>query len=52
MSENERPYIQIPLPPPEWVEYQQRLEEEERRKKEQEEEKTIDIDGNVIIIDI
>jgi len=52
MSENERPYIQIPVPPPEWVEYQHRLKEEERRKKAQEEEKTLDIDGNVVIIDI
>lgn len=51
MAENERPYLEIPLPPPEWIEYQQRLEEEERRKNEGS-EKSVDIDGNVIIIDI
>ena len=49
MSENERPYLEIPVPPPEWIEYQQRLKEE---KEKRESEETIDIDGNVIIIDI
>tara|TARA_Y100000034_G_C6607955_1_gene264686 strand:+ start:182 stop:340 length:159 start_codon:yes stop_codon:yes gene_type:complete len=52
MSENERPYLEIPLPPPEWIEYHQRLKEEDEKRKNKESEKSIDIDGNVIIIDI
>ena len=45
MGENERPYIQIPLPPPEWEEYVRRMKEEEAQE-------NLDEDHGVIIIDI
>jgi len=47
MSEWERPYVQIPLPPPEWEEYVRKTREQEEQDKE-------DLDDNrgVIIIDI
>ena len=45
MGENERPFIQIPLPPPEWEEYV-------RRTKEKEEQEDLDEDARVIIIDV
>ena len=45
MGENERPFIQIPLPPPEWEEYV-------RKTKEKEEQEDLDDDRGVIIIDI
>ena len=43
----DRPALQIPLPPPEWKEYIRKMEEQ---KKEEEE----DIDGNdrVVILDL
>lgn len=45
MSEWERPYVQIPLPPPEW-------EEHVRKMKEKEEQEELDESRGVIIIDI
>jgi len=45
MSEWERPYVQIPLPPPEWEEYIRRMKEEEQQEK-------LDDTRGVIIIDI
>lgn len=45
MGEDERPYVQIPLPPPEWEEYI-------RRMKEKEEQEDLDDDRGVVIIDI
>jgi len=45
MDEYERPFVQIPLPPPEWEEYV-------RRTKEKEEQEELDDDRGVIIIDI
>jgi len=46
MSEWERPYVQIPLPPPEWEEYIRAKEQE------QQEKENLDDDRGVIIIDI
>ena len=49
---DERPYIRIPLPPPEWEKY---IEEEERRRKWEQEEKaspTGSATGSVVIIQI
>jgi len=45
MNEWERPYVQIPLPPPEWEEYVRRMKEEQEQEK-------LDTDRGVIIIDI
>jgi len=45
MDEREQPYIQIPLPPPEWEEYVRRMKEEQEQEK-------LDTDRGVIIIDI
>jgi len=45
MGEEERPFVQIPLPPPEWEEYI-------KKTKEQEEKENLDNDRGVIIIDI
>ena len=45
MGEEERPFVQIPLPPPGW-------EEHVRRMKEKEEQEDLDEDRGVIIIDI
>tara|TARA_R100001082_G_C4276676_1_gene122073 strand:+ start:418 stop:561 length:144 start_codon:yes stop_codon:yes gene_type:complete len=47
MGENDRPFVQIPLPPPEWEEYIRKAREQEEQDKE-------DLDDNrgVIIIDI
>lgn len=45
MGEDERPFVQIPLPPPEWEEYV-------RRTKEKEEQEELDDNPHVIIIDI
>ncbi len=47
MGENERPFVQIPLPPPEWQEYIKQTKE-----KEQQENEDLDDDRGVIIIDI
>ena len=47
MGESERPYIQIPLPPPEWEEYVRKTREQEEREKEE-----LDENRGVIIIDI
>ena len=43
----ERPYVQIPLPPPKWEEHIQRAKEQEQQEKED-----LDNDRGVIIIDI
>tara|TARA_R110000824_G_scaffold380000_1_gene572220 strand:+ start:3996 stop:4133 length:138 start_codon:yes stop_codon:yes gene_type:complete len=45
MGEDERPFVQIPLPPPEWEEYA-------RKMKEKEEQEELDESRGVIIIDI
>tara|TARA_Y100000034_G_scaffold45213_1_gene55610 strand:+ start:5966 stop:6145 length:180 start_codon:yes stop_codon:yes gene_type:complete len=45
VDEREQPYIQIPLPPPEWEEYVRRMKEEQEQEK-------LDTDHGVIIIDI
>ena len=45
MDESERPYVQIPLAPPEW-------EEHIRKMKEQEEKENLDDDQGVVIIEI
>lgn len=47
MGEDERPFVQIPLPPPEWEEYIRRTRENEEQEKEDLDEKR-----GVIIIDI
>ncbi len=47
MPEDERPYIQIPLPPPECEEYFRKTKEKEEREKEK-----LDDNRGVIIIDI
>jgi len=47
VGESERPYIQIPLPPPEWEEYVRKTREQEEREKEE-----LDENRGVIIIDI
>ena len=47
MGEWERPYIQIPLPPPEWEEYIRNKMKEDEQQKEK-----LDEDRGVIIIDI
>ena len=47
MGENERPFVQIPLPPPEWEEYVRKMKEKEKQDKEQ-----LDDEPHVIIIDI
>lgn len=47
MGENERPFVQIPLPPPEWEEYVRRMRDQEQQEKE-----NLDGDPGVIIIDI
>ena len=46
MEDSDRPYLQIPLPPPEW--YDEMLERE-RKKNEQEQ---LDPDDTVIIIEM
>jgi hypothetical protein len=47
MTEDERPFIQIPLPPPEWEDYARWAKE-----KDQQEKENVDEDRGVIIIDI
>jgi hypothetical protein len=47
MGEDERPFVQIPLPPPEWEEYVRRMKDHEQQEKE-----NLDDDRGVIIIDI
>ena len=47
MGENERPFVQIPLPPPEWEEYVRRMKDQK-----QQEEENLDDAPAVIIIDI
>jgi hypothetical protein len=47
MNESERPFVQIPLPPPQWEEYVRKMKEQEEQEKE-----TLDEDRGVIIIDI
>ena len=47
MGEGERPFVQIPLPPPEWEEYVRRTKELEEQEKDH-----LDDDRGVIIIDI
>ena len=47
MGENERPFVQIPLPPPEWEEYVRKTREQEEQDKED-----LDDSRGVIIIDI
>ena len=44
MGETERPFVQIPLPPPEWEEYTRRMKDQEKE--------NLDDDRGVIIIDI
>ena len=34
MGETEQPFVQIPLPPPEWEEYVRRAQEQEQQEKE------------------
>ena len=46
MGQNERPRVQIPLPPPAWEEYIRAKEQE------QQEKENLDDDRGVIIIDI
>jgi len=45
---SDRPYLQIPLPPPSWCDEEQRMKDE----KEQEEKETLDDQPRVIILDI
>tara|TARA_R100000008_G_scaffold77353_1_gene57725 strand:+ start:930 stop:1070 length:141 start_codon:yes stop_codon:yes gene_type:complete len=45
---DEQPYLQIPLPPPEWCEEQQRAKEQS----EKEDKEVLDEQPRVIIIDI
>ena len=47
VGEEERPYVQIPLPPPEWEEYIRRMKDAEHQERED-----LDNDRGVIIIDI
>jgi hypothetical protein len=47
MGETEQPFVQIPLPPPEWEEYVKRAQEQEQQEKE-----SLDDDRGVIILDI
>ena len=47
MNESERPYIRIPVAPPEWEEHIQKMKEWE-----QEEKEALDDSRGVIIIDI
>ena len=47
MNENERPFVQIPLPPPEWEDHIRKMKENEQQEKEK-----LDEDRGVIIINI